>query len=113
LAETIWRLIGTGQTQQAVADELGWSRDRVAKFAALQTIDQNAWAIVTANIRDSMCRPESDVTTDVTPVTFSENLLRVLVPLSAELRVPSLSPTYAAMSESERDAAWVLRAEIQ
>jgi hypothetical protein len=38
-------------------------------------------------------------------VAFTERLLRVLVPLSAEARAPSWLPTYAAMAKSERETA--------
>jgi hypothetical protein len=38
----IWRMLGEGKTQQAVADELGWKQQRVAQFAALQKVDEKA-----------------------------------------------------------------------
>jgi hypothetical protein len=86
-AELIWRMLaktedgGEGKTQQAVADELGWSRTNVANFARLQDIDPKAWEIVTTAVRDGLSREPGDVTDGVTAVTFSENLLRVLPPL--------------------------------
>jgi ParB-like chromosome segregation protein Spo0J len=107
LAETIWRLIGTGQTQQQVADDLGWTKQRLNQFASLQSIDAKAWQIVSTTVRDFGGQPsEEAVDRSSTTVDFSERLLRVLVPLTAEARAPSLSLTYAAMSESEREAAW-------
>jgi hypothetical protein len=77
-------MLTKSKTQQAVADELGWSRDKVAKFATLQEIDEKAWKIVTTIIRDGMCRQDDDVTTVVTSVTFTETLLRALPPLRAD-----------------------------
>jgi hypothetical protein len=52
LAETIWRLLGEDKTQQQVADELGWSREKIAQYAQLQKIDDRAWSIVTASGTD-------------------------------------------------------------
>jgi hypothetical protein len=94
LAETIWRLLGTGQTQQAVADELGWSREKVKVYASLQDIDERAWQIVGTTVRDSgVVQENGDVPQSGTTVPFTEGLLRVLVPhLSAEARAPGLSP---------------------
>jgi hypothetical protein len=107
LAETIWRLLGEDKTQQQVANELGWSREKVKVYAALQAIDEKAWQIIGTTVRDSASVRENGDVPDVgTPVPFTENLLRVLIPLSAETRAPSWSPTYAAMVKSEREAAW-------
>ena len=50
--------------------------------------------------------PEDGAVADgATTVAFTERLLRVLVPLSAEARAPSWLPTYAAMAKSERETA--------
>jgi hypothetical protein len=88
----IWRLLGTGQTQQAVADELGWTRTQIANYAALRAVDERAWNIVVTTVCDfAVSREDGAVTESVTAV---------------KKRAPRLSPTYKAMSESEREAAW-------
>jgi hypothetical protein len=46
LAETIWRLLGEGKTQQAIADELGWTRTQITHYAAVRAIDEQAWNII-------------------------------------------------------------------
>jgi len=103
----IWRLLGADKTQQQVANELGWSREKVKVYAALQAIDEKAWQIVGTTVRNfDMVREDGVVPSDGTIVPFTENLLRVLVPLSAEARAPRWSPIYAAMAKTEREAAW-------
>ncbi|MGB5830754.1 MAG: hypothetical protein WBG92_02015, partial [Thiohalocapsa sp.] len=42
----VWRRLDTGQTQQMVADGIGWSRETAKNYAALRKIDSAAWAIV-------------------------------------------------------------------
>jgi hypothetical protein len=85
LAETIWRLLGEGKTQQEVADELEWSRGQVSQYAMLQQIDEKAWQLVATKVRDSGVLPkDEEVANSATTVAFSERLLRVLVPLTAE-----------------------------
>jgi hypothetical protein len=73
-----------GQTQQAIADELGWSRGQVSNYVLLQKIDPKAWAIIATTVRDSeLPRYSDDVATSATGVArFTENLLRVLPPLT-------------------------------
>jgi hypothetical protein len=61
----------------------------VARFAALQGIDGKAWSIVTTVVRDGACPENKEGTDSVTAGTFTERLLRVLPPLSAEQRAPS------------------------
>jgi hypothetical protein len=86
-AELIWRMLATGagegKTQQAVADELGWSREKVRNYAALQSIDAKAWEIVGTTVRDfGSAQSASDEPSPGTTVpTFTEGLLRVLPPL--------------------------------
>lgn len=57
-AELVWKRLSNGQTQQAVADAIGWSRDLVARYSALQKIHDEAWSVVTGVV--------TSVTTDVT-----------------------------------------------
>lgn len=85
-AELIWKMLGEGKTQQAVADELGWSREKVRNFAALHAIDKKAWGIVGTTVRDfDLAQPDGDVPSAGTNVpNFTEGLLRVLPPLLPE-----------------------------
>ncbi len=82
IAELVWRKLDAGQTQQAVADELGKSRDAIAKLAALKSISGDAWAVVTNAVRAVTTGGEDGVTANVTDGTFSENLLRSILALS-------------------------------
>lgn len=57
-------------TQQQVADELGWSRDKVAKYAALENVSPKAWRLIVTDFANNVTtRLDDDVTTNVTPVT--------------------------------------------
>jgi hypothetical protein len=81
LAELVWRkLNGGGATQQAVADELGWSRTQVADYAQLRKIEAQAWSVVATSVNDNLSRPDDVATEVVALATFSENLLRSLLP---------------------------------
>jgi hypothetical protein len=50
-AELVWRKLADGQTQQAVADEMGWTRERVRDYAALQKISSETWTVIGATFR--------------------------------------------------------------
>lgn len=77
--------ISAGQTQQQVADEIGWSRAQVSQYASLDAIDKGAWEVIaTAVTKNLMQRQNGDVADNATPVAFSENLLRSIIPLKAE-----------------------------
>ncbi len=82
IAELVWRKLDAGQTQQAVADELGKSRDAIAKFAAMKAISVSAWDVVTTAVRSVTTSGEDGVTANVTDGTFSENLLRSILALT-------------------------------
>jgi DNA methylase len=83
-AELIWQML-KDKAQQAVADELGWSRGAVSNYAALQEIDEKAWTIIATTVRDFRVPPDSEVVAlSATAVAFTERLLRVLPPLAAE-----------------------------
>ena len=57
-----------------MADEIGWSVDKVKKYCALENLSPACWAmIVTANSKVVTFDRERDGTEKVTPVT--ENLL--------------------------------------
>jgi ParB-like chromosome segregation protein Spo0J len=69
-AELVWRKLKVGTTQQAIAEELGWSRGAIGNYAQLQKIDGDAWKIVTASAREAPSPSEDEVTASVTAVTF-------------------------------------------
>lgn len=83
-AELVWNRLNDGQTQQAVADGIGWSRTSVANYAALQSIDPDAWKIVTASQGIVTSAEDDAVTEIVTGVTFTEGLLRNILDLTAD-----------------------------
>ena len=62
---------------QMVADELGWSRDLVAKYAALRNIGSTAWGIIVTAVTNAVtalmngCHNEESA---LKVVTFSEYL---------------------------------------
>ena len=81
-AELVWRKTAT-QTQQDVAEELGWKQQRVQQFAALQNVTDDAWQIITTTMREDGKQPEEDeVVEKTTVVVFSERLLRAILPLT-------------------------------
>ena len=82
-AERIWEKL-EGQTQQEVADELDWSRSKVAQYSRLQNISRDAWKIVTEETKSDLLHEGGAVTGSVTAVTFTEGLLRTVVSLTDE-----------------------------
>lgn len=84
-AELVWKRLADGQTQQAVADSIGWSREAVKNYAALQKIDSEAWAVVGTSFLNIVpddeieCVPSNGTGVPKTP--FSENLLRNILDL--------------------------------
>ena len=85
VAELVWRKLDSGMTQQAVGDELGMERGEVAKLAMLRKIDPKAWAMIVPVARSSGTNDaEGAGTQNVPDGTFSENLLRSILPLTAD-----------------------------
>jgi site-specific DNA-methyltransferase (adenine-specific) len=81
-AELIWRKLEKGQTQQAVADDLGWSREKVTKYSGLSKICFDAWQIVGTTFRDAPLVQEGDAVPNFgTTVPFTEGCLRHIVQL--------------------------------
>jgi DNA modification methylase/ParB-like chromosome segregation protein Spo0J len=81
-AEMVWRKLAAGTTQQAIADEFGWSRSAIADYAALRRISAEAWNVVATSQANALSRSDDDATASVAAATFTENLLRSIVPLS-------------------------------
>lgn len=82
-AETVWRKLENA-TQQEVADEMGWSRSKVAQFARMESLGTEVWSVVTSSVRASVLPGDCLVTDNVTSVTdFNERLLRDIVTLTS------------------------------
>ena len=82
--DVVWRKLDGGMTQQAVGDELGMGRTDVANLSGLRKIVPEAWRVVTDTVRAVTANSGGAVTASVTDVTFSENLLRSILPLTAD-----------------------------
>ena len=88
-AEMIWRELNeekkkiTGMTQEKLAQSIGWGRTQIANYDALKKINKKAWnLIVTTTNNDVTTIKDDTVTTIVTDVTFTENLLRNILQLN-------------------------------
>lgn len=82
------RRLDAGETQQAVADAIGWSREAVRNYASMAKIAKEAWAIVGTTIRDVVPSGEDGAVPEFgSGVPFSENLLRSILPLNADQQV--------------------------
>jgi len=80
-AQEIWDMIDGGMTQMAVADEIGWSRDKVARYSALKKINSSVWDKIVTTIGNIVTSKENEaVTKFVTVVT--ENMLRSILHLN-------------------------------
>ena len=87
-AELVWKRIEEGQTQQAIAERLGWSRGQVAKYAMLSDICSEAWAVIVPTVRDYGTRYQNDDGTQIVPTgTFTEGLLRSILSLRPEQQI--------------------------
>ncbi len=94
--EFIWQLASAGKTQQEIAEILGWSRDLVARYHALNRLSDDTWQVVVVTIKQELVtnHTEDTVTNHVTPVTkspFTEGLLRHIVNLTARIAPTSWS----------------------
>ena len=84
-AEFIWAREREGYTQQKIAEMMAWGRTQVANYIALKNIDEGAWKIIVTTFENALApSQESAVTPIVTGVTFTENLLRDILPLTPE-----------------------------
>jgi hypothetical protein len=73
-AELIWRKLANGQTQQAIAVELKWSRSSVADFAQLSKISPEAWKVVATFLEYTLSLTSEAATTNVAAATKTEKL---------------------------------------
>lgn len=83
-AELIWRLNET-RTLERVATVVGWSLAKVKQYSALRSLDAEVWAIVKTTTENAVTEDEENaVTGKVTSVTFTENLLRLILDLTPD-----------------------------
>lgn len=87
-AELVWRRLDAGDTQQAVADTLGWSREVVRDHAALAKVADDAWQIVGATIRNSAPSVEDHAAPEFgATAPFTAGLLRSILSLRPDQQV--------------------------
>lgn len=83
-AELVWRLVEQ-HTQAEAAKAMGWSREAVKDYAALQKIAADAWAVVGASFSDFAPTDENDFAPDngaTAPSTpFTAGILRNILDL--------------------------------
>ncbi len=84
-AEFIWRELEAGYKQQDMADMLGWSRDKVKNYKALDNIHKDVWEIIGTTFQNIVpIETENGVPSNGTNVPFSEGLLRNILDLTPE-----------------------------
>jgi DNA modification methylase len=85
-AEFIWDRSNEKYTQAEIATMLGWSREKVKNYAALNQISKDAWAVIGTTIENAV--PIDDEGAVPVPGTtvpiFTEGLLRAILDLTAE-----------------------------
>lgn len=91
-AELVWSLTEKF-TQEETAKAMGWSREAVKNYKALQKIDSEAWAVIGTGFQNVVPVDEDEGVpangTGVPKTPFSENLLRNILDLSAEQQKPA------------------------
>jgi site-specific DNA-methyltransferase (adenine-specific)/modification methylase len=84
-AEFIWARSEENHTQEEIKGMLGWSREKVAQYAALKSISPQAWQVIVTTFEQNGNSTDDDaVTPIVTTVTFTERLLRSILDLTPE-----------------------------
>lgn len=85
-ANMVWRQQAAGATQQAIAQEIGWSREAVCNYTSLAKIGPRAWAIIGTTFALGATAPADDVVPSpgtVVPIS-SERLLSDIVALTPD-----------------------------
>jgi hypothetical protein len=76
---------GKTPEQQIGDDMLQWSEEKVKHYSALSGICNEAWEIIVTTFEwGRNLTSEDAVTKEVTPVTFTETLLREILSLNSE-----------------------------
>lgn len=82
-AEFIWARLESGETQQAIAEVLGWSREKVKDYAALHKICPPAWEYIGATFEKTASFSEEGVAPTIgATAPFTERLLREILLLT-------------------------------
>ncbi len=88
-------------TQQETADILGWSVTKVKNYSALSKVTELAWSAIVTEI--------NSVTEEVTNVTFTEGILRPIIPLSESQQLDLVE---GLISQKYSKQAFKKRAEV-
>ncbi len=102
-AEMVWRKVKAGQTQQQVAVELGWTRERVRDYAALQKIASEAWSLIGATFQ--FVAPSTDEQSAPmfgAAAPFTEGLLRSIIPLTPDQQLELVSELASGKIQKSR-----------
>jgi hypothetical protein len=76
-------MLATDKTQQQVADEIGWSIDKVKKYAALENISPISWNDIVTTFLKMGTKQQNDVGTEKVPMgTITERSLRNILSLT-------------------------------
>ncbi len=87
-AEFIWARAEEGKTQEDIASMMRWKRQSVRDYALLRKVCLQAWDIIVATFEDTATRhSESLATNSVATATFTEGLLRSILPLKPEQQI--------------------------
>lgn len=83
-AEFVWAR-KEHHTLAGIAEIMGWSEAKVKQYSALSAIKSEAWDVIVTTFENAGNLVEDDeVTKEVTPVTFTEKLLRSILDLTPE-----------------------------
>ena len=107
-AEEIWTLLATGKTQQAVADEIGWSREKVRNFANLENISPVAWDKVVDAFEKTSTIDKNGVSTKIVDgSTITESILRTnILPLTEIHQLSIVSDLIDGTTKAGPDETW-------
>lgn len=101
-AELVWReLQPIGKLkQEELADALGWSRSKVLNFSRLRDIAPEAWKVVSDTTSEQSVSPEDEdgVSKNDTTVSFTEGLLRSILPLAPEQQLELVQDLAASLN---------------
>lgn len=103
-AELVWKRLDAKQTQQAVADAIGWSREAVKNYASLKRIDSDAWAVVGTAFQYFVPDDENNVVPvngTTVPSPFTEGLLRNILDLEPSQQVEPIDDVVRAFEDLE------------
>jgi len=108
-AEEIWGMLKEGKTQQQVADEIGWNRNKVKHYAALETLLPNVWGVIVPHIQKiGTTQVVDNGTRDVPNGTISEGLLRNILDLNEQHQLEMQNQCAEIKIRAERRAGEII-----